>query len=138
VAPAWLAAVGPSWQLRQCANLARRQHDPLVEDPRCYAESLSVRAVLRRAWHRHGAALARHLPAGIDTRLRMPTGSIGRATRVAASFGALWQDPEAQRAATRAEGPQRVKISHALIMLRTRVRGQHAVGVQGASNTSMR
>jgi len=132
------AAVGLSWQLRQWANLAPRQHDPLVEDPRCYAESLSVRAVLRRAWHRHAAELARHLPAGIDTRLRMPSGSIGGAARVAASFGALWQDLEAQRAATSAEGPQLVKISHALIMLRTLVRGQHAVGVQGASNTSMR
>jgi len=132
------AAVGLSWQLRQWASVATCHHDPLVEDPRSYASSLSVRAVLRHAWQRHGAALSRHLREDLDARLHLPAGSIGLAARAAPAFGALWQDLEAQRSAHCAEARPRVLISQALVVLRSLIRRQQAARAQGASNTSMR
>jgi len=132
------AAVGLSWQLRQWADVATRHHDPLVEDPLSYAQALSVRAFLRRAWQHHGAGFSRHLPEKLDARLHLPPGTIGRTAQAARTFGALWQDLEAQRAADSAEAPPPMPISQALVVLRSLIRRQPAVGFQGASNTSMR
>ena len=159
------AAVGLSWQLRQWAKVAEvaevadganaadvgdvatHPHDPMVENPQRYADSLAVRAVLRRAWQRHGVALAPHLPAGLDARLHVPPGSIGHAARATCAFGALWQDLEAQRSEAGVHAPPPVPISRALVALRSLVRCQLAASAHaadgactadGASNTSMR
>ena len=157
------AAVGLSWQLRQWAHAASNPHDPLVENPDRYADALTVRSVLRRAWQRHGAALTGHLPAGLDARLQVAPGTIERAAAGARAFGALWQDLEDQRSAACAEATSEmsisktpisrapnsqvrtsptqtsiVPISQALVALRRLVRRHQASGVQGASNTSMR
>ena len=132
------AAVGLSWQLRQWAGAAPRQHDPLVEDPLAYAEALAARAVMRSAWRRHGSALARHLPADLDARLRVPAGTIARTTQTAATFGVLWENLEVQRLASGA-GPQRgLQISKALVVLRGLIRGQLAASSHADSKTSMR
>ncbi len=147
------AAVGLSWQLRQWATAGPNPHDPLVENPDRYADALTVRAVLRHAWQRHGGALAWQLPAGLDARLQVAPGSIERAATGARAFGALWQDLEDQRSAACAEAAAEVliskmptsemptsvvPISQALVALRRLVRRHQASGVQGASNTSMR
>jgi len=132
------AAVGLSWQLRQWAQAAPHHHDPLVGDPRCHAEALSVRAALRRAWERHGAALLRHLPDDLDARLRLPPGTIGRVARASPAFGALWQHLDAQRLAASAEALPLMRTSQALVVLRSLIRRQQTASAQGDSNTSMR
>ena len=131
------AAVGLSWQLRQWAHLTTNHHDPLVENPHRYAMALTVRALLRQLWQRHGAALAPSLPAGIDARLNLCAGTIGRLARAAPAFGALWQELEIQTSSAGASksqlgpprGPPLVPISQALGVLRDLIRREQAASV---------
>lgn len=134
------AAVGLSWQLRQWTDAVPCPPDPLVEDPCRYAQALSARAVLRQAWQRHGARLAAELPVELEADLGVAPGSVERAAQSAQTFGAFWQDLDAQRSAAAGTGqrPAQIALSQALPALRSLIRRHRSSLIQAASNTSMR
>lgn len=134
------AAVGLSWQLRQWTDAVPNPHDPLVEDPRGYAQALSARAVLRQAWQRHGARLAAGLPTELEANLGVAPGSVERAAQSAQTFGAFWQDLDAERltAGSTGQPPAQVALSQALAALRNLIQRHRSARGQAASNTSMR
>lgn len=117
------AAVGLSWQLRQWADAAPRLHDPLVEHPRRYCESLAVRAHLRGVWTNRRTQLSPDaISTTFDGRLGLKAGAVGHAFDHAQAFGAMWATLEQQRANVTSELRFMLPISEALPELRRLIR----------------